>query len=205
MLRVLAWFACGLLAATSASARPLDVKVKDVRTPAAAVTATVELRDVLPDRFRKLVEDGGVLHLRVQTELWESRPVWDRLVYPAIVRVFRLGRAPAARTISMTDTSGAAPTPMLDPLPLIVDLGNSDRVTASERYYVHVIATLGTLADQEVDAVGDAVFGRASETNGLGSLGRLVFRTVLQVSDYLQSVTAEARSRRLSGRDVLNK
>ena len=112
------------------------------------MTATVELRDVLPDRFRKLVEDGGVLHLRVQTELWESRPVWDRLVYPAIVRVFRLGRAPAARTISITDTSGAAPTPMPDPLPVIVDLGNRDRVTASERYYVHVVATLGTLAER---------------------------------------------------------
>ena len=95
--------------------------------------------------------------------------------------------------------------PMLDPLPLIVDLGSRDRVTASERYYVHVVATLGMLAEQEVDAVGDAVFGRASETNGLGSLGRLVFRTVLQVSDYLQRVTAEAMSRRLSGRDVLTK
>ena len=191
------------LVATSVSAGPLDVQVKNVRTPSSAVTATVELHDVIPDRFRKLLEEGGVLHLRVQTELWESRPVWDRLVYPAIVRVFRLGRVPAARTISITDTSGAAPTPLSDPLPVIVDLGNRDRVTASERYYVHVVATLGTLADQEVDAVGDAVFGRASETNGLGSLGRLVFRTVLQVSDYLQSVTAEAKSRRLSGRDVL--
>jgi hypothetical protein len=197
-------FACLFLVATSVSAGPLDVQVKNVRTPAAAVTATLELRDVLPDRFRKLVDEGGVLHLRVQTELWESRPVWDRLVYPAIVRVFRLGRAPAARTISITDTTGGAvPTPMPDPLPVIVDLGNSNRVTASERYYVHVVATLGMLADQEVDAVGDAVFGRASETNGLGSLGRLVFRTVLQVSDYLQSVTAEVKSRRLSGQDVL--
>ena len=198
-------FACWFLAATSVSAGPLDVQVKNVRTPSALVTATVELRDVLPDRFRKMVEEGGVLHLRVQTELWESRPVWDRLVYPAIVRVFRLGRAPAARTISITDTSGAAPTPMPDPLPVIVDLGNRDRVTASERYYVHVVATLGMLADQEAEAVGDAVFGRPSETNGLGSLGRLVFRTVLQVSDYLQSVTAEAKSRRISGRDVLQR
>jgi hypothetical protein len=197
-------FACVFLAATSVSAGPLDVQVKNVRTPAAAVTATLELRDVLPDRFRKLVDEGGVLHLRVQTELWESRPVWDRLVYPAIVRVFRLGRAPAARTISITDTTGGAvSTPMLDPLPVIVDLGNSNRVTASERYYVHVVATLGMLADQEVEAVGDAVFGRESETNSLGSLGRLVFRTVLQVSDYLQSVTAEVKSRRLSGQDVL--
>jgi hypothetical protein len=201
----LTFFACWFLVVTSVSAGPLDVQVKHVRTPASAVTATVELRDVLPDRFRKLIDDGGVLHLRVQTELWESRPVWDRLVYPAIVRVFRLGRAPAARTISITDTSGTPPTPLPDPLPVTVDLGNSDRVTASERYYVHVVATLGTLADREADAVGDAVFGRASETNGLGSLGRLVFRTVLQVSDYLQSVTAEVKSRRLSGRDVLQR
>ena len=33
---------------------------------------------------------------------------------------------------------------------------------------------------------------RQSEANGLGSLGRLVFRTVLQVSDYLQSVSSES-------------
>ena len=200
---VLILIACVFLVVTSVWAGPLDVRVKNVRTPSSAVTATVELRDVIPDRFRKLVEDGAVLHLRVQTELWESRPVWDRLVYPAIVSVFRLGRAPAARTISITDTSGTAPMP--DPLPVIVNLGDSNRVTASERYYVHVVATLGMLADQEVDAVGDAVFGRAAETNGLGSLGRLVFRTVLQVSDYLQSVTAEVKSRRLSGQDVLQR
>lgn len=47
-----------------------------------------------------------------------------------------------------------------------------------------------------MDEVGDAVFGRPSEANGLGSLGRLVFRTVLQVSDYLHSVSAEAKGRR---------
>ena len=197
--------ACVFLLAASASAGPLDVQVKNVRTPSAAVTATLELRDVIPDRFRKLVEEGAVLHLRVQTELWESRPVWDRLVYPAIIRVFRLGRTPVGGTIAITDTDGATPRPLPDPLPVIVDLGNRDRVTATERYYVHVIATLGTLADRQVDAVGDAVFGRPSETNGLGSFGRLVFRTVLQVSDYLQSVTAEAKTRRLSGRDVLEK
>ena len=69
------------------------------------------------------------------------------------------------------------------------------RITPAQRYYVHIIATLGTLAEREVDDVGDAVFGRPSETNGLGSLGRLVFRTVLQISDYLQSVSAEAKSR----------
>jgi hypothetical protein len=47
------------------------------------------------------------------------------------------------------------------------------------------------------------VFGRASEVNGLGSLGRFVFRTVLQISDYLQSVSAEARGKKTTGADIL--
>jgi hypothetical protein len=197
---VLALFACWYLVATSVSARPLDVQVKNVRTPSAAVTATVELRDVLPDRFRKLVDDGGVLHLRVQTELWESRPVWDRLVYPAIVRVFRFKRA-AGSALSITDPDGTATTYPSAPqtLPVVLQLGAASRITPVQRYYVHVIATLGTLAEREADEVGDAVFGRDSETNGSARSARLVFRTVLQVSDYLQSVTAETKSRRLSG------
>src|SRR5258708_24174082 len=141
----------------------------------------------LRDRFRKVIDDGGVLHLRVQAELWESRPVWDRLVYPAIVRVLRFRRA-ASDGLSITDSAGAATsysdTPRL--LPIAVDLGDAKRVMPAERYYGHVIATLGTLAEREADEVGDAVFGRPSEANGLGSLGRLMFRTVLQVSGYLQ-------------------
>ena len=75
----------------------------------------------------------------------------------------------------------------------------------SSGYYVHVVATLGKLAERDADDIGDAVFGRPTESNSLGSLGRTLFRTVLQVSDYLQSVTAEANSRRISGRDVLQK
>ena len=49
------------------------------------------------------------------------------------------------------------------------------------------------------------MFGRESETNSLGSLARLVFRTVLQVSDYLQSVSAEARTRRTPGSDIIRR
>ncbi len=202
----LAAILCFVLAAAPAGAAPLDVQIKDVRGPASGLTATIELRDLLPDRFKKTLDDGGVLHLRVQAELWESRPVWDRLVYPAIVRVFRFRRAPSDG-LSVTDPNGAATTYPGAPrsLPVVLELGDPQRVTPAERYYVHVIATLGTLAEREVDEVGDAVFGRPSETNGLGSLGRLVFRTVLQVSDYLQSVSAEARSRRTAGADILKR
>jgi hypothetical protein len=49
------------------------------------------------------------------------------------------------------------------------------------------------------------VFGRPSETNNLGSLGRAVFRTVLQISDYLQSVSADAKSKRMPGATILRK
>jgi len=194
-----------LLLCSSSIASALDVEVKSVRAPNGAVSASIELHDIIPDRFKKTIDEGGVLHLRVQAELWEARPVWDRLVYPAIVRVFRFTRG-AGRNLSMTDPGGVVTTTQEAPraMPIDVALGDPSRVTPSERYYVHVVATLGTLAEREVDDVGDALFGRPNETNSLGSLGRLVFRTVLQISDYLQSVTAETRSRRLAGRDIIH-
>jgi hypothetical protein len=201
-MKLAAFFCCALAAATSASA--LDVEIKDVRRSASLITAAIELRDLIPDRFTKTLDEGGVLHLRVQAELWESRPVWDRLVYPALVRVFRFRRA-SSGGLSVTDPNGTATTYAAAPrsLAIALELGDPTRVNPTQRYYVHIIATLGTLAEREVDQVGDAVFGRPSEANGLGSLGRLMFRTVLQVSDYLQSVSAEARSRRTAGADLL--
>jgi hypothetical protein len=182
----------------------LEVQVKELRAPASVVTAMIELRDLLPDRFTKTLNEGGILHLRVQAELWESRPVWDRLVYPAIVRVFRFRRS-SGDSLSITDPSGSATTFAAAPraMPVSLELGNTNRVTTSGLYFVHVIATIGTLAEREVDEVGDAVFGRDSETNSLGSLGRLVFRTVLKVNDYLQSVSAEVRGRKTAGADIL--
>lgn len=165
----------------------LEVRVKDVKRAASAVQASLELRDVVPERFKKVLEENGTLHLRLQAELWESRPVWDRLVYPAILRVIRLTRA-------------TAPTAAL---PITLDLGQTDRIVATGKYYVHVIATLGTLAERDADDVGDAVFGRDSEANSLGSLGRLLFRTALQISDYLQSVSTETKSRKVSGLEII--
>lgn len=199
--------ACAFLVCLLAASRALalEVQVKDLRAVAATVRATVEVRDVVPDRFKKMLESGNVLHLRLQTELWESHPVWDRLVYPAMTRVFRLARAVSGGDVSISDNTGSSATyaAVPNPLPILVDLGNRDRVTASQKYYLHVVVTLGTLAEREVDAAGDAVFGREAEANGLGSFGRMVFRTALKVSEYMQSVTAEARSRRMSGSDVL--
>ena len=91
----LAVFACLLAFSAATDAAALGVEIKDLRSAASEVTASIELRDVLPDRFRQTVERGGVVHLRIDTEVWERRPVWDRLVYPAVVRVFRLTRTPS--------------------------------------------------------------------------------------------------------------
>lgn len=173
--------------AGAGAASALEIQIKEVRTVSSLVHATLELRDLVPERFKGHLEENRPLHLRVQAELWESRPVWDRLVYPAILKVVRM-------------TKSTLPP---SPYAVAVDLGNRDRVSASGRYYVHVVATLGTLAEREVDEVGDAVFGRPEETNGLGSLGRAVFRAALQISDYLQSVSAEARTKKLDGKDLL--
>jgi len=192
---MIATLLCALaLAAPSAA---LEVRVKDVHAPSANVGAAIELRDVLPDRFKKLLDDGRVLHLRVQTELWESRPVWDRLVYPAMIRVLRFARAASGHEITITDSAGAATTypTVPNPLALNVDIGRRDRLAKAERYYVHVTATMGTLADRDIDDVNDALFGRPTESNGLGSLGRMVFRKMIEISDYLQSVTAETKSK----------
>src|SRR2546430_7110475 len=41
------------LAWTSAPASALEVEVRAVRTPAGAVSATIELRDMIPERFKK--------------------------------------------------------------------------------------------------------------------------------------------------------
>jgi hypothetical protein len=198
---VLAAVACVLLLALPAAA--LDVQVKDVRGAGVVVTATIELHDVLPDRFRKTLDGGETLHLRLQAELWESRPVWDRLVYPAIVRIFRFRRSSTG--VSITDPSGATTNYSTPPrsMPIVLELGESVRVAAAERYYVHAVATIGTLAERDVDQAGDAVFGTEGEANRLGSFAKLVFRTVLQVSDYLQSVSAETRGKRTAGADIV--
>lgn len=137
--------------------------------------------------------------------MWEERPVWDRLVYPAIVRLLRFGRRQPGTDITIDDstlgTSTVATIP--NPLELIVDLGSQDRLAAAHTYYVHVIATIGTLADRDVDDVGDAVFGKETDAGGLESFGRMLFRTALKIGDYLQSESSETKSRKVPGSEIL--
>lgn len=178
-----------LTAGGATAAAPLDVSVKDIHASASTVRTTIQLRDVVPDRFKKVIDRGGQLHLRVQAELWEKRPVWDRLVYPAIVQILRLGGFNGTAAVK-------------NPLELTLDLGSRDRVVTAEEYYVHIVSTIGTLAEREVDDVGDAVFGRETDASGLASFGRTVFRTALKISDYLQSVSADVKSKKMSGSEI---
>ena len=197
--------ACALVLTLAGRASALGVDIKDVHARAAEVQATIALRDVVPDRFKRIIDQGGRLHLRLQAELWESRPVWDRLVFPAMVRMLRLAHGSAGRNLTIDDSAAGsrevATLPNL--LEVVVDLGAQDRIAAAERYYVRVVATIGTLADREVDDVGDAVFGREEDDNALGSFGRMLFRTALKASDYLQSVSADVKSRKLAGADII--
>lgn len=208
---VLAMPVAGVLVC-GAPAEALDVRLKNVAASGPTVHASFDIRDVLPGKFKDLVDEGGTLHLRVQAELWERRPVWDRLVYPATVRVLRLVRPRAATGgTANNDIRVRAPdgseTPLVNGsvLPLEVAIGSADRLTTTARYYLRIVATVGTLAEREIDNVGDAVFGTPDEANALGTVGRMLFSGVLQLSDYLQSVSAEIRSSRMTGRELLRR
>lgn len=193
--------------AAARPARGMDARVCDVHAGSDTVVAAVEVRSVVPDSLKQALDSGVALHLRLQAELWESRPVWDRLVFPALVRVFRIARGGTPARLVIVDSSGAEqplPTPPA-PFATTLTLGHTDRVTASGRYYVHLSATVGTIADREIDTVNDAVFGHESDSGSAAAFGRFVLRSMLQLSDYLQSVTVEARGRKISGAEILKK
>ena len=79
----------------------------EIRTVGPSVRASIEMRQVFSEKFRQIVQSGGALHVRVQAELWEDRPLWDRLVRPALVTVFPNAREPASACDC--STTGSAP------------------------------------------------------------------------------------------------
>jgi hypothetical protein len=188
-------------------ARALEVRGAELSASSTVVQAAFELRDLLADRFKRLIDQGGVAHLRLQMEVWERRATWDLLVYPATVRVLEVSKLPTGSGILLSDDRGsvARHEPLPASLPMTVTIGAADRLKTNARYYVRVLATMGTIAERQADEYSDAVFGRPGETNGLGSLGRIVMRRMLQISDYLQSVSAEARSSVVSGAQLLRR
>ena len=159
---------------------------------------------MFPEKFQALLEQRGAIHLRLQIELWQHRPVWDKQPQPAIVTVFRIILDPVTRLVRVADrTARSVASPR----------GRSRWRCASTsaeatccrtlaRYYVRTQATLGTIAERESTKAADAVFGDDEGSVTLGSMGRLLFHAVLQVNDYLQSVSAESRTRDVTGREL---
>ena len=185
-------------------AEALDARISEVRTVGPTVRASLDLHNLFSDKFRGILESGGALHVRVQTEMWEDRPLWDRLVRPAIVTVFRIIRDPATAHIAIQDAFGQVQSypSFPHPLPLRVDVVAAEAVGETGRYYIRMITTVGTIAERDIADAGEAVFGQDEGTVSVGAVGKAVFRAVLQAADYLQSVSAEARTRRFEGREL---
>lgn len=186
------------------TAHALEARVGEIRITGQTVIASVDLREFLPEKLAQVLQSGGPLYLRVQAELWEDRPVWDRLVRPALLSVFRIVRDPATSRIAISDAVGEIMsfTQIPDPLSLRVNAAPAEAIADEAKYYLRIVATLGTLAEREVEEAGAAVFGQ-NRGVGLGALGRFIFTTVVQAGDYLQSVSTEARTASFRRRDIL--
>jgi hypothetical protein len=200
----LACLVIAILLATTAPGFALETRILEIRIAGKTLLASIDLGEALPDKLLKVLEQGGALHVRIQAELWEDRPVWDKLVRPALVTVFRIVRDPTTTHIAISDAVGpvlsAAQLP--NPLSLRVNVAPSDALSDDGSYYIRMNATVGTLGEREVEDTGAAVFGRDEGTVSLGKVGKLIFNTVLQANDYLQSVSDDTRSSPFRKREV---
>jgi hypothetical protein len=202
VLRAACLFALMTLGAARASA--LEARVTELRVAGGGIRASLEIRDMFPAKFQAVLEDGGAIHLRLQIELWEDRPVWDRLAQPAVVTVFRIALDPSTRQVTVADRYGevSRQAAWQEPLTLRPDIGRADALSDTTRYYVRVLATLGTIAERETARAGSAVFGDDDSSVSLAAMGKILFHAVLQVNEYLQSVSSDTRTRDVTGRDV---
>ena len=181
----------------------LDGTIVRLRAVAGHVRAAIELRDAFPADLRQILERGGTIHVRIEAALWEDRAFWDRAIETPRVTVFRIVRQPTGQAIAVVDAGGGAVTypPYPNPLTVDVDLGPADRLSDAARYYVDGDVTIGTLSEEEADEA-EEVFGRDSEPAGLKSIGKFLLNTVLQISDYVRSVSADLRSSRVTGAEL---
>jgi hypothetical protein len=188
----------------AAPAWALDARITEMRIAGGSLFAAIELKDVFPAKFQSVLEAGGAIHLRLQVELWENRPVWDKQAQPTAVNVFRMLLERDSRLVRVADRYGevSAQPAWQEPLSLRIDLGRTDALSDKSQYYVRVLATLGTIAERESATASNVVFGDADSAVSLGAMGKMLFNVVLQANEYLQSVSAETRTRDLAGRDL---
>jgi hypothetical protein len=180
----------------------LEARIAELRIAGGTLRAALEIRDMFPAKFQSVLEQRGAIYLRVQIELWEHRLVWDKLVQPAVVSVFRIVLEPSTRQVSVADRYGevSRQPAWQEPLVLRLELARGEAIADETRYYARAQTTLGTIAEREEAAEG--VFGTDEGSVTLGSVGRVLFHAVLQVNDYLQSVSATVRTRDITGREL---
>jgi len=193
-----------LMLAIAPPASALETRLTELRVAGGSIRASLEIRDIFPAKFQAVLEEGAAIHLRLQIELWEDRPVWDKLAQPAVVTVFRIALDQATRQVTVTDRYGelSRQPAWQEPLTLRPDIGRADALSDGAKYYVRVLATLGTIVEKETERASKAVFGEDDGSVSLAAVGKMLFHAVLQASDYLQSVSSEARTRDIAGRDV---
>lgn len=182
----------------------LETRLIEMRVAGGSLFAALELRDLFPARFQAILQDGAAIHLRLQLELWEDRPVWDKLANPSVVSVFRMVLDRQTNAVRVADQYGevSRQPAWQEPLSLRIDLGRPDGLADGARYYVRALATLGTIVEEQSAAASNAVFGDDDSSVSIAAMGKMLFRAVLTVNEYLQSVTSDIRSRRLTGREL---
>ena len=195
-----------LVLSAAPQAADLVLQIGEVRAVGPSLRASIELRDVFSAKFRSILQDGGRLHLRVQAEIWEDRPLWDKLVRPALVSAFRIIRDPN-NAISVSDAVGVVTTTPLSStsLGLRIEVGPADGIDDNRKYYLRLVAIIGTIEEKEIADTGEAVFGRGESAVSVARAGKVLLNTVLQVNDYLQSESAEAQGPVVLGRQLKGK
>ena len=194
------------LSTLNASAADMDVHLSEVRAVGPSIRASIDVRDIFSEKFRSILQSGGRLHLRVQAELWEERPMWDKLVRPAIVSVFRVIRDAQSQVVVADSVGVVATVPWTaTALSLRVEVAPTDAVDDNRKYYLRLVATVGTIEEKELEGTGEAVFGKGESAVSVARVGKVIFNTVLQISDYLQSVTAQLQGPVTVGRDLKRK
>ena len=196
--------ACLIVAGFAPPAAALEGRLTEVRIAGGSIRASLEIRDMFPAKFQAILEEGGAIHLRLQIELWEDRPVWDKLAQPSVITIFRIVLDPSTRHVTVADRYGevSRQPAWQEPLVLMTNLGRADALSDTAQYYVRALITLGTIAEKDTAKTTNAVFGEDESSVSIASMGKILFHAVLQVNDYLQSVSSEVRTRDVKGRDV---
>jgi hypothetical protein len=191
--------------AATAPLLALGGKVLEVRSGAGQVRAAIELGNVFGADQRAVLQQGGTLHVRVEAGVWEDRPVFDRSVDTPRVTTFRIVRQPNGAAIAVIDPQGGVVTyrPYPERLPLVVDVCGVQKIEDHTKYYVDGAITVGSLGADELEEANEAVFGRDEDPAGLKRVGKFLLNSVLQMKNYVGSVSTEIRSGRFTSTQLV--